>query len=219
MSRYGPGNVAFAIMKGIMYSVVASDGKTYGPVDINTLKSWCAEGRVTQNTNIIDAVSGRTMRAADLQDLYDVFPQQAPGMSPPPGAAQTINQPNPGNPYGQPGNPYGQQNNPYGQQPNPYGGAYSQAPGPYMRPGAYGQPYVGQKSKVAAALLAFFLGGLGIHRFYLGYAGTGVIMLVLALASLLTFGITGLIVGIWAIIDFILILTGGLKDAQGYDLS
>ncbi|MBE9118605.1 TM2 domain-containing protein [Lusitaniella coriacea LEGE 07157] len=63
------------------------------------------------------------------------------------------------------------------------------------------------KSKVAAALLCWFLGGLGIHRFYLGYTGIGII-------QLLTCG--GLF--IWAIIDFILILTGGLKDSEGRDL-
>ena len=38
---------------------------------------------------------------------------------------------------------------------------------------------VGSKSKVTAGLLALFLGGLGIHKFYLGYAGAGVIHLVL----------------------------------------
>jgi TM2 domain-containing membrane protein YozV len=64
------------------------------------------------------------------------------------------------------------------------------------------------KSKVTAALLAFFLGCLGVHRFYLGYTALGVI-------QLLTLG--G--IGIWAFIDFIMILTGNLKDSEGRDLS
>jgi TM2 domain-containing membrane protein YozV len=34
-----------------------------------------------------------------------------------------------------------------------------------------------EKSKVAAGLLALFLGGLGVHKFYLGYNGAGWIML------------------------------------------
>ncbi len=33
------------------------------------------------------------------------------------------------------------------------------------------------KSKVAAALLCFFLGGLGIHRFYLGYTTIGIVQI------------------------------------------
>ena len=56
-------------------------------------------------------------------------------------------------------------------------------------------------------LLYFFLGGLGIHRFYVGKAGTGILMI-------LTLG--GL--GIWVIIDLVMILTGGFKDSEGKDL-
>lgn len=60
------------------------------------------------------------------------------------------------------------------------------------------------KSQLVAVLLAFFLGGLGIHRFYLGYTWQGVV-------QLLTLG--GL--GIWALIDFIRILIGDLKPKDG----
>lgn len=64
-----------------------------------------------------------------------------------------------------------------------------------------------QKSKVTAALLCFFLGAIGVHRFYVGKVGTGV-------AQLFTLG--GL--GIWALIDFIMILTGSFTDANGKKL-
>ena len=64
------------------------------------------------------------------------------------------------------------------------------------------------KSKLTAILLWFFLGSLGIHRFYLGYTLIGVI-------QLLTFG--GVL--IWAIVDFIRLITGSLKDSEGNDLA
>lgn len=60
------------------------------------------------------------------------------------------------------------------------------------------------KSQLTAVLLAFFLGGLGIHRFYLGYTGLGIL-------ELLTFGVFGIL----ALIDFIRILTGDLKPKDG----
>jgi hypothetical protein len=67
-------------------------------------------------------------------------------------------------------------------------------------------PYAADnKSQLTAVLLCFFLGGLGIHRFYLGYTWQGIV-------QLLTLG--GL--GVWALIDFIRILTGSLqpKDSE-----
>ena len=54
------------------------------------------------------------------------------------------------------------------------------------------------KKKTTAALLAFFLGGLGIHRFYLGKTGQGFAYLLLCWT---------LVPGIIAFIDFIIFLT------------
>ncbi|MEY3377042.1 MAG: hypothetical protein RL463_1352 [Bacteroidota bacterium] len=62
----------------------------------------------------------------------------------------------------------------------------------------------GGKSQLVALLLALFVGVLGIHRFYLGYTGIGIV-------QLLTAG--GLF--IWAFIDLILIITGDLKPKTG----
>ena len=64
------------------------------------------------------------------------------------------------------------------------------------------------KSKLTAILLCFFLGSLGIHRFYLGYTLIGVI-------QLLTFG--GVL--IWAIIDSIRLIIDLLKDSEGNELA
>ena len=57
---------------------------------------------------------------------------------------------------------------------------------------------------ILALLMCFFLGCFGIHRFYVGKIGTGVLQLV-------TLG--GL--GLWAFIDMILILVGSFSDKQG----
>ena len=64
------------------------------------------------------------------------------------------------------------------------------------------------KSKLTAILLCFFLGSLGIHRFYLGYTIIGII-------QLLTFG--GFL--IWVIVDLIRLIIGSLKDSEDNDLA
>ncbi len=61
-----------------------------------------------------------------------------------------------------------------------------------------------EKGFIATLLLCLFLGGLGVHRFYVGKIGTGILML-------LTIG--GL--GIWALIDLIMIAVGSFKDKNG----
>jgi hypothetical protein len=64
------------------------------------------------------------------------------------------------------------------------------------------------KSYVTTLLLSFFFGVLGVDRFYLGHVGVG-------LGKLFTFG--GL--GVWALIDFILVATKNVKDGQGIPLA
>ena len=61
-----------------------------------------------------------------------------------------------------------------------------------------------EKGFVPTLLLALFLGGLGAHRFFVGKVGTGIV-------QLLTLG--GL--GIWALIDIIMIIVGSFRDKQG----
>lgn len=76
------------------------------------------------------------------------------------------------------------------------------------------------KSKLAAGLLGIFLGGLGIHRFYLGYNVIGVCqILVTVVGGLITCGIGWIAGGIWGLVEGILILAGAInKDAQGRPL-
>jgi len=96
----------------------------------------------------------------------------------------------------------GQQAQP--QQPQPQ-------PAPAYVPAAQQVPYTAQSpqyvapisplSRTAALLLAIFLGFLGVHRFYAGKVGTGILMI---------FTVGGL--GIWWLIDVIIIACGGFRD-------
>lgn len=63
------------------------------------------------------------------------------------------------------------------------------------------------KSWLVALLLSILVGQFGVDRFYLGYVGLGIL-------KLLTLG--GL--GIWWLIDVIMIATDNMKDAQGNPL-
>lgn len=67
----------------------------------------------------------------------------------------------------------------------------------------------GADKKVAAGVCGILLGGLGIHKFILGYTTQGVIML---LVTVLTFGFGGLIMGPIGLIEGILYLTKSDED-------
>lgn len=86
---------------------------------------------------------------------------------------KSVAAPDPQQPYLQ--QPYPQP--PFQQQPYPLP-PFQQTP--YQQP-YYVQPpvQVSSKSKVAAGILALFLGGLGAHKFYLGQTGMGIVYLLL----------------------------------------
>lgn len=78
-----------------------------------------------------------------------------------------------------------------------------------------------KKSVGVAYLLLFFLGGLGIHRFYLGRTGSAAVMLLLTAASafltVVLVGYVGLfVVGVWCVLDAFLI--PGMARAYNNDL-
>lgn len=60
------------------------------------------------------------------------------------------------------------------------------------------------KDWIITILFAVFLGGLGVHRFYVGKIGTGILQLI-------TLGGCG----VWTLIDIIMIATGNFKDGNG----
>lgn len=64
-----------------------------------------------------------------------------------------------------------------------------------------------EKSGIVALLLCFFVGFLGIHRFYVGKVGTGILQII-------TFG--GF--GIWVLVDLIMIILGKFEDSNGVAL-
>ena len=83
-------------------------------------------------------------------------------------------------------------------------------PGSYnnqaYRPAGINKP----KSRIAAGVLALVFGGIGIHNFYLGYNSKGIAQLVLAFFS------CGVISGIWALVEAIMIFSGSINtDANG----
>lgn len=68
------------------------------------------------------------------------------------------------------------------------------------------------KSRFVAAALAFFLGGLGIHKFYLGDRITGAIMLVIFLFGLLFMAIPTAVVALIALIECMIYLFTSAED-------
>jgi TM2 domain-containing membrane protein YozV len=108
---------------------------------------------------------------------------------------------------GQPQQPPYEQQQQYGQQA--YLPPYAYGPGRW-----YPAPYPEQKSRLVAGLLGVLLGGLGIHRFYLGHVGMGIAQLIV---TILTFGL-GMV---WGFIEGIMILAGApvfRADARGIPL-
>ena len=137
--------------------------------------------------------------------------------------------------YGQP--TYGQPDYTQSAQPPPY---YQQQAQPRYEQPSYNQPPIyaqqtyyqaaqqqpgygyAQKSKIVAGLLGLFLGGLGVHNFYLGYTGKAVAQLLLTLIGWIIL-IGPIISGIWALIESVLILCSSYgsnwhRDGRGQEL-
>lgn len=155
--------------------------------------------------------------------------EYSPGQAPHPAASRAEQRPGYPQGYQQPGyqGDYAQGGQPSYQQGPPPGSYQPGYPQGYQQgyPQGYQQgypqgapaPYYGwaePKSRLAAGLLGIFLGGLGIHRFYLGFTTLGIVQL---LVTLFTFGFGA----IWGFVEGIMILAGAQSfrtDARGVPL-
>lgn len=87
-------------------------------------------------------------------------------------------------------------------------------------------PTQSSKSRLVADLLAFFLGGFGVHRFYVGKKSSAVWQIIFGFSFFIAliciavdfpeagifFLILGLVWAVWILVDFIMILCGSFKD-------
>lgn len=73
-------------------------------------------------------------------------------------------------------------------------------------------------NKILAIILALFLGGLGVHRFYLGYKEIGFIQLGIFIGGLLILTPIAFVSTIWAFVDLIQIILGNLNTVDGNKL-
>ncbi len=179
----------------MFYFVKTADDQRYGPADIDTLVSWVGEGRLAPETTLIERGTERHCRADSIAAVAAAF-RRASGARP----AVSVERD-------------GAVSNGF---PTMTQGPGVGAPRPPAVPSPATLPHarsnVGPKSKLAAGLLGIFLGQFGVHRFYLGYVGIGIIQILVTCASC---GIGG----IWGFVEGIICLCGGMQDADGYELS
>ncbi len=196
------------------YFVIGADDSRYGPADIDALVEWAREGRVVASTILIERGTEQELRADSITAIAAALRRE---FGDEPAVAIDRDQPGPGERVAAPGAGEGG-----GPSPRPPP-VPSSPPVPQARPPA--TPYapggrVSHRNKVVAGLLGIFLGGFGVHRFYLGYTGIGVLMLVLCVLG----GTVGLVcipvpcvgggfVWLWGFLEGIVCLCGGMRDA------
>jgi TM2 domain-containing membrane protein YozV len=77
------------------------------------------------------------------------------------------------------------------------------------------QTYAPHRSRVVAGLLALFFGCLGLHKFYLGYFGAGLMMMGMSLVlGILSFGISAGAMAVIGIVEGVIYLTRTPEDFE-----
>jgi len=193
------------------------DSEDYGPVPKDELDQWMEEGRVTSDCQVLQD------GAEQWQWATDIYPElESPEAVPPPSPTPPVNPPAVAEAAA-------------AEAPTAEANAFAFAAAdaspslrgkgrrrvrkvvkkPQAAPAVPAPSTVedaaeieqSSKSKVVAGLLGIFLGAYGVHRFYLGYTGLGLIML---------FTLGGC--GIWSLIDAILVFLGKVPDVHGRPL-
>ena len=80
-------------------------------------------------------------------------------------------------------------------------------------------PEVSPYSRTVALLLCFFCGLIGLHLFYTGYVGRGILYIVLLIVSPLLIGAPFVALFVLVVRDFIMIAAGTAKDSQNRIIS
>lgn len=138
-----------------MYYVVGEGGAKYGPADLDTLKQWAAENRLTPSMTLEDAATGVQMPASQVPGLFPSVPVQPVLQTP---AAPLDPSPSqPSSPYQSPQQPYqdpAQTQNPYSSS-----GPYSQ--NPYQTPATYNRSS-GSTGESNTIIIGWVMFGLGV---------------------------------------------------------
>ena len=202
----------------------AEDGEDYGPVPKAELDQWRDEGRITADCHVLQDGAEQWQWASDVYPELEAEEAEPAAAGPPP--LKTAPVPAPA--------PLPAQADSSAVDASAFQFAAADA-SPSLRakgrkrvrkkvvkktaPAASNAPAavtpslpvtpgeVSPKSRMVAGLLGIFLGAYGVHRFYLGYTGLGLIML---------FTCGGCV--IWALIDAIMIFMGNVPDVQGRPL-
>jgi predicted Zn finger-like uncharacterized protein len=181
------------------------DGESYGPVPKDELDDWKAEGRVTAECQLLQEGSSQWKWAAEVYS--DLAPAEEE-------AADEATTAKKGKSFAIEPEPEPEQSEDDEEE------EFEPSPTPKHKKGSEKKSkkahHAGDdegedkspRSKAIAGLLGIFLGVVGAHRFYLGYWGLGIAMV-----------LTGGGCGIWGLIDGIFILLGKIPDADGRPLS
>ena len=92
---------------------------------------------------------------------------------------------------------------------------HPQPQSPGYAQGARGYGYYSWRNRWVAGALAILLGVFGVHRFYMGFTGVGLLQLLITVCSL---GILSPVVAVWTFVEGILCFAGAMRDVEGLPL-